>query len=51
MEAGVLRIWGRSMDTRNIRYTSVISDGDSKSVTKLNETKPYGEEVTIVKHE
>lgn len=33
------------------RYTSVISDGDSKTIQHLNEVQPYGEDVTIVKHE
>ena len=33
------------------RYTSVISDGDSKTIQHLNEVQPFGEDVTIVKHE
>jgi len=32
------------------RYTEVISDGDAKTIHRLNEVKPYGD-VIIVKHE
>ncbi len=47
---GVLRIWNRSVETRHLRYTQMISDGDCKSFATLNEHKPYGN-VEVVKHE
>lgn len=34
-----------------LRYTEVISDGDSKSIAHLREVKPYGDGVEILKHE
>ena len=48
---GVLRIWHRSVETRHLRYTQMISDGDCKSLAVLNEHQPYGKEVKVVKHE
>ena len=51
MEAeGALRIWKRFIDTLKLRYTTVISDGDSKTIKHLNDNKPYGDTV-IEKHE
>ena len=35
----------------SLRYTEVISDGDSKTIIHLNEVKPYGKETKISKHE
>lgn len=44
MEAtGALRIWQRSIETLQLRYTTVISDRDSKTNKHLNDNKPYGE--------
>ena len=52
MEAeGALRIWKRSVELLKLRYTTVISDGDSKTIKMLNDHKPYGEGITIEKHE
>ena len=48
---GAKILWGRSVERLNLRYTTVVSDGDSKTVQSLNEMKPYGEGVPIVKHE
>ena len=47
---GVSRVWKRSIETRYLRYTQMISDGDSKSLATLNELKPYGE-IKVEKHE
>ena len=47
---GVLSIWNRSVETRHLRYTQMISDGDCKSFATFNEHKPYGN-VEVVKHE
>ena len=50
-KAGAIEIWKRSEETRHLRYTNVISDGDAKTVQALNELKPYGDEQTITKYE
>ena len=51
MEAtGALRIWQQSAEKHNLRYTVVISDGDSKTLKDLNDNSPYGE-IEIIKHE
>lgn len=51
MEAnGALRIWKRSVEKHKLRYTVIISDGDSKTVKHLNDNIPYGD-TEIVKHE
>ena len=48
---GAKVLWSRSVERLNLRYTTVVSDGDSKTIQALNEMKPYGEDVPIVKHE
>ena len=45
--AGAVQIWKRSVETRYLRYTRVISDGDAKTVKHLNEIAPYGSEVEV----
>ena len=50
MEAAT-EIFGRSEEYLHLRYTHVISDGDSKTIGHLNQVKPYGEQVEIIKHE
>ncbi len=49
--AGALILWKRSEEARHLRYTKVISDGDSKTIAVLNENEPYGSGVEITKHE
>ena len=39
---GALRIWQQSMEKHNLRYTTIFSDGDSKTVKHLDDNKPYG---------
>ena len=41
--AGALRIWQRSVSKVGLRYTTVISDGDSNFYEALRDNKPYGE--------
>ena len=48
--AGALKVFKRSLKY-NLRYTTVISDGDSKTISKLNSEQVYGPNVEIVKHE
>jgi hypothetical protein len=47
---GARKIFTRSVDKYKLRYSTVISDGDSKTVNTLNSEKVYGE-VKIDKHE
>ncbi len=47
--AGVLILWERSVEARHLRYTEVISDGDSKTIAVLNEREPYGSGVKITR--
>ena len=49
--AGAEAIFKRSVEKLHLRYTTVISDGDSKTISHLNDkVKPYGD-VNIIKHE
>ena len=38
---GALIMWRRSESRHNLRYTDIISDGDSKTFSLLSEKKPY----------
>ncbi len=49
--AGALTLWKRSVEARHLRYTEVISDGDSKTIAVLNESEFYGSGVQVLKHE
>lgn len=50
--AGAEAIFNRSEETLYLRYTTVISDGDTRTVSHLNEhIRPYGSNATIFKHE
>ena len=41
MEANeALKIWRRSIEKLNLRYTKVTFDGDSKTIKHLNDNKP-----------
>ena len=43
MEAeGTSRLFAHSVERHGIRYTRVISDGDAKSVARVNRVQPYG---------
>lgn len=48
--AGARKIFSRSVQKYKLRYSTVISDGDSKTIVSLNSEKVYGA-VAIVKHE
>jgi hypothetical protein len=43
-------IWNRSLD-KNLRYTQMLSDGDSVAFKTVCDLKPYGEDVSITKLE
>ena len=42
-------MWKRSVSRHKMRYTSTLCDGDNKTVSALNEIKPYGDEIVIKK--
>ncbi len=48
---GALTLWNRSVESYHLRYTEVISDGDSKTIAVLKESEPYGSGVEVLKHE
>lgn len=45
-----LKLWKRS-EEKGFRYTTLLSDGDSKTFLKLTETKVYGKNIEIKKEE
>lgn len=50
MEASsILEMFLRSLKKYGLRYTSYIGDGDSKTFTKVVNSKPYGEDVITKK--
>lgn len=52
MEAAAAEIlWKRSIDFANFRYTTMLSDGDAKTFSHLQNLKVYGNEVNIQKEE
>ena len=40
---GATRMFGRSMERYNFRYTVLIGDGDSKAYNAVVKMNPYGE--------
>ena len=44
---GVSILWGWSVEKNQLRYTTVISDGDAKSILWLNSEQPCGSDVVI----
>ena len=49
-EAAVV-LWQRSVARNGLEYHSFIGDGDSKGFSAVNETQPYGPNVTVRKEE
>ena len=48
MEAeGASILWARSVAKNKLRYTVVISDGDAKTIFRLNSEHPYGTNIEI----
>ena len=48
---GVIEIFRRSETKHRLRYTDYIGDGDTKSFKMVSESKPYCDDVEIVKKE
>ena len=47
-EAAII-IWSRSVTMHNMHHVNVLSYGDNKTHSSLNELQPYGDDVTIEK--
>ena len=48
MEAeGPSILWARSVAKNRLRYIVVISDGDAKTISRINSEHPYGTDVVI----
>ena len=41
--AGAVELWSRSISQYNLRYTTLIGDGDSKAYSAVVDSKPYGD--------
>ncbi|GFR98246.1 hypothetical protein ElyMa_002765300 [Elysia marginata] len=48
---GARVLWGRSVNSLRLRYTTMLSDGDCKSYTALQNLRPYGDDIEIDKEE
>jgi len=48
---GMLEVFGRSREKRGVMYKDYIGDGDSKVFKKIQESKPYGDDVEVNKLE
>ena len=48
---GATRIWMRSEEKHKLRYTSMISDGDSSTYPTIVAAEPYGKDHPVTKHE
>ena len=48
---GALTIWKRSIEKHKLRYTTMISDGDSATFPALSRAEPYGKNHLISKQE
>ena len=48
---GARAIWCRSEESRRLRYTTYIGDGDSKGYHAVTAAQPYGADVQVVKEE
>ncbi|EFN88217.1 hypothetical protein EAI_00153, partial [Harpegnathos saltator] len=46
-----VEMFSRSEELHNIRYSSYIGDGDSKTFKGIFESRPYGEDCTVLKKE
>ena len=46
---GALKMWNRSIQKHNLRYSFMVSDGDSKAFKAVSESPCYGENFTIEK--
>ena len=50
-EEAAIKLWGRSVECHRLRYTTMLSDGDSKTQNELNQCKLNGDGVVTEKEE
>ena len=51
MEAeGASILWATSVEKNKLRYTVVISDGNAKTISRLNSEHPYGTDIEFQLH-
>lgn len=42
-------LWNRSIEKNQMRYTTILSDGDAKTFSHLKSIAPYGEDIPVTK--
>ena len=45
------KLWSRSIEKHNFRYTTILSDGDSKAFDAVTSLNPYGTDIQIQKED
>ena len=45
------KLWSRSIEKHNVRYTTSLSDGDSKAFDAVTSLNPYGTDIQIQKED
>ena len=48
---GTVDIYSRSVQHNKLQYLTMISDGDCKNHARVEELKPYGDEVSVLKED
>lgn len=48
---GTVDVYSRSVRQNKLQYVTMISDGDCKNHARVEELKPYGDDVSIVKED
>ena len=48
---GSVRVFDRSVEKRNLKYSEYLGDGDSSAFKKVIDSKPYGDQTSITKLE
>lgn len=44
-------LWNRSIEKNQMRYTTILSDGDAKTFSHLKNIAPYGDDILVTKEE
>jgi hypothetical protein len=50
-QAIAVKLWGRSVAHRKLRYVTFLSDGDSKAYNQVHAARPYGPDKPVHKEE
>lgn len=48
---GAVMLLKRSLQDANMRYVSILADGDAKTLAQINKAQPYGPDIAIGKEE